>query len=172
VVDPVTVPLLDLSIVPVSSSLIRWLLSHGRVRDAAICLGRPYQLVGTVVRGYQRGRTIGTPTVNLDCADQHIPADGVYAGRCTLAGRTYPAAVSIGNSPTFENTKWQLEAHLIGFTGDLYGQTLHLDLIDWLREQRRYPNLDLLKEQIARDITTCWQSSSINPATPIVAMSL
>lgn len=172
VIDPVSVPLLDLSIVPVSSSLIRWLIAFGRVRDAAICLGRPYQLQGTVVGGHERGRTIGTPTVNLDCADQLIPADGVYAGRCTIAGQTFPAAVSIGNSPTFENAKWQLEAHLIGFTGDLYGQTIDLEMLDWLREQRRYADIDSLKNQIARDIDNCRQTSEIDPSRPIAAMTI
>src|SRR5438045_1589564 len=76
VIDPVSVPLLDLTVAPVSSSLIRWLLSNGRVRDAAICLGRPYALQGTVVKGYQRGKSIGVPTANLDCGEQHVPEDG------------------------------------------------------------------------------------------------
>src|SRR4051812_48318705 len=121
VIDPVTVVLLDLQIAPVSSSLIRWLLGHGRARDAAICLGRPYALEGTVVKGYQRGRSIGVPTINLDCADQLIPADGVYVGRCYVDGITHTAAVSIGNAPTFEDASWQIEAHLLDFNGDLYG---------------------------------------------------
>src|SRR5687768_11069007 len=95
VIEPVSVPLLDLSVVPVSSSLIRWLLANGRVRDAAICLGRCHTLRGEVVKGHQRGRGIGVPTANLDVKDQLIPCDGVYVGRSTMDGKNYAAAVSI-----------------------------------------------------------------------------
>src|SRR5205814_7578652 len=100
VVDAVSVPLLDLQIVPVSSSIIRWLLANGRVRDAAICLGRPYLLEGQVVEGHHRGAKLGVPTANLNCEDQMIPADGVYAGRCEIDGQDHAAAVSIGKTPT------------------------------------------------------------------------
>jgi len=152
VIDGVSVPLLDLQIVPVSSSIIRWLLANGRVRDAAICLGRPYLLEGPVVEGHHRGRSIGIPTANLRCDDQMIPADGVYAGRCTIDGAIYPAAVSIGKTPTFGDQQRQVEAHLIGYEGDLYGRTLHLELLDWLRDQMRFPGVARLKEQLARDV--------------------
>src|SRR3954454_15259809 len=92
--EPVQAVLLNLLVAPVSSSLIRWLLTNGRARDAAICLGRPYALRGEVVQGFRRGRTIGVPTANLRIHDQVIPANGVYAGRCNIEGRTYPAAVN------------------------------------------------------------------------------
>jgi riboflavin kinase/FMN adenylyltransferase len=167
IVEPVTVALLDLHIAPVSSSLIRWLLAHGRARDAAICLGRPYVLEGTVVKGYQRGKSIGTPTVNLDCLDQMVPADGVYVGRC---GDTV-AAVSIGNAPTFKDTKLQVEAHLLDFDGDLYGQTIQLEIIDWLREQRKFNGIDELKAQIARDIEECRQRADLDPSRMIAAVA-
>jgi riboflavin kinase/FMN adenylyltransferase len=152
VVPPVDATLRDLSIVPVSSSMIRWLVAYGRVRDAAICLGRPYALHGDVVRGFGRGRQLGVPTANLHCDDQLIPADGVYAGRCTVDGRSYPTAVSIGSLPTFEQRKFQVEAHLIGFAGDLYGRVLEVELIDWVREQWKFTGVDALKSQIARDL--------------------
>jgi riboflavin kinase/FMN adenylyltransferase len=152
VVDPVRVPLLDLQVVPVSSSLIRWLLIHGRVRDAAICLDRPYTLEGTVIKGYQRGRTIGVPTANLDCGDQLIPAEGVYAGRCDVGGKTYAAAISIGTMPTFGENQLQVEAHLIGFDGDLYDQMLRLEMVDWVREQWKFDGIEALKRRMAADI--------------------
>lgn len=153
VADPVTAVLSDLTVVPVSSSLVRWLLAHGRARDAAVCLARPYTIEGVVVQGYQRGRTIGVPTANLRVTDQLIPPDAVYAGRCTVAGRAYPAAVSIGSMPTFgAGQRHQLEAHLVGFAGDLYGQALRVELLDYLRDQRKYPELEQLKRQIARDV--------------------
>src|SRR5215469_4214279 len=80
VIDSVKVALLDMLVVPVSSSVIRWLLANGRVRDAAICLGRAYVLEGAVVEGAKRGRELGIPTANLACLDQLIPDDGIYAG--------------------------------------------------------------------------------------------
>src|SRR5688500_8629888 len=152
IVEPVDAVLLDLTIVPVSSSLIRWLIAHGRVRDAAICLGRQYALHGDVVRGFGRGRKLGVPTANLHCDDQLIPADGVYAGRCAIDGKMYAAAVSIGSLPTFEERKFQVEAHLIGYDGDLYGRAVDLELLDWVREQWKFDGVEALKRQIARDI--------------------
>jgi riboflavin kinase/FMN adenylyltransferase len=157
IIDEVEVPLLDLKIAPVSSSLIRWLIVGGRVRDAAICLGKPYTLQGLVVKGFQRGRTIGVPTANLDCGEQLLPAEGVYAGRCKIKDTEYPAAISIGRLPTFGDDQLQIEAHLIGFTGDLYGQTLHVELIDWIREQQKFFGIDALKKQLAKDID--WSKS-------------
>ncbi|HEY7120712.1 MAG TPA: riboflavin biosynthesis protein RibF, partial [Tepidisphaeraceae bacterium] len=153
VIEAVEVALLDLTVVPVSSSLIRWLLGNGRVRDAAICLGRPYVLEGPVIKGYQRGKEIGVPTANLDTGEQVVPMEGVYAGRCSLDGSTYPAAVSVGRMETFgDKLRRQVEAHLVGFDGDLYGQAVRVELIDWGREQRKYGALEPLIEQIRRDI--------------------
>src|SRR5688500_3129302 len=139
VIDPVSVALLDMTVVPVSSSLVRWLLLNGRARDAAVCLGRPYVLEGEVVKGHERGRTIGVPTANLACGDQLIPDDGVYAARCGVADKAYAVALSIGTMPTFgDKLQRQVEAHVIGFEGDLYGQTLRVEVIDWLRAQEKY----------------------------------
>jgi riboflavin kinase/FMN adenylyltransferase len=164
IVAPVDAVLLDLAIVQVSSSLIRWLVAHGRVRDAAICLGRPYTLHGEVVRGFGRGRQLGAATANLHCDDQLIPADGVYAGRCTIDDKTYAAAVSIGSLPTFEQRKFQVEAHLIGFDGDLYGRVIDLELIDWVREQWKFSGVEGLKAQIARDLRVVEEHVGSNAA--------
>lgn len=153
VITDVETTLLNLHIVPVRSSIIRWLVGHGRMRDATICLGRPYVLAGTVIEGFRRGRELGMPTANLRINDQVIPMEGVYAGKCDVNGKTYPAAISIGQPPSFEDATFQIEAHLIGFNGDLYGQTLHLEFLDWLRDQRKYVSIDALKEQMHRDIT-------------------
>jgi riboflavin kinase / FMN adenylyltransferase len=170
VIDPVRVALLDLQVVPVSSSLIRWLIRHGRARDAAICLGRPYALQGHVVEGYRRGRTIGVPTANLDTLDQLLPADGVYAGRCEIDGDTYAAAVSIGIAPTFGESRRQVEAHLIGFEGDLYGRTIQLELIDWTRDQMRFIGVDALKSQLSRDISIARSLGDRVPQLPIASL--
>jgi riboflavin kinase/FMN adenylyltransferase len=172
IIDPVSVPLLDLQIVEVSSSLIRWLLANGRARDAAICLGRPYVLEGSVIKGHQRGRALGVPTANLQVAEQLIPADAVYAGRAKVGDTIYPAAVSIGTMPTFGDNARQVEAHLIGFNGDLYNQVLRVELIDWLRDQRRYASLDALKDQLTQDIEVASQRAKIDPSRTIAKSSL
>ncbi|HEX8912951.1 MAG TPA: riboflavin biosynthesis protein RibF [Humisphaera sp.] len=168
VVEQVMVPLLDLQVVPVSSSLVRFLLAGGRVRDAAICLGRPYALEGPVVKGHQRGRTIGIPTANLNCDGQMVPADGVYAARCIIRGTVYPVALSVGTMPTFGENQRQVEGYIVGFSGDLYGQTLRFDVLDWVREQWKLPGLDALKAQIARDVEVVVRTvRTLDPARPI-----
>jgi len=169
IIDPVDVVLLDLKVAPVSSSLIRWLIVCGRVRDAAICLGRPYSLQGVVIKGFQRGRTIGVPTANLDCGEQLLPAEGVYVGKCSVNGTQYPAAISIGKLPTFGDDRLQIEAHLIGFTGDLYGQTLRVELIDWIREQQKFQGIEMLKKRLAVDVEWSRERSNLDAARPIAA---
>lgn len=154
IADIMPVTLRDKTVVPVSSSFTRWLVWHGRMSDAALCLGRPWQVRGRVVRGEQRGRTIGTPTANLDTGAQMLPADGVYAGITSVDGATYPVALSVGTKPTFDSSPRTVEAHLIGYDGDLYDQTLSVDVLRWLRAQRTFPSVDALKRQIAADVDT------------------
>jgi riboflavin kinase/FMN adenylyltransferase len=168
IVDSVEVPLLDLRLVAVHSSLIRFLLDFGRVRDAAICLGRPYTLSGPIGHGAARGRTIGIRTANLQIDDQMLPTQGIYAGRCQIDGRLIPAAVSIGPAPTFDDPKPQVEAHLIDFDADLYGQRLDLQLLDWLRDIYKFPDVEALKRQIDVDIARSHDLADSDPARPIV----
>ena len=168
IVSPIAVGLVDMQLAPVSSSMIRWLIANGRVRDAGICLGRAFTLEGEVIQGHQRGRTIGIPTANLDCGDQIVPLDGVYAGRCEVNGDTYPVALSIGTMPTFGKNGRQVEAHLIGFTGDLYGQHLRVEVTDWVRDQWKFKGVEALKSQMARDIEYCTERIDLNAGNPIV----
>jgi riboflavin kinase/FMN adenylyltransferase len=160
IVDDVQAALTDGSLVRVKSSLVRWLVGHGRVRDAARLLGRPYQLDGTVVGGDSRGGSeLGVATANLDADEQLLPADGIYVGAAKAPdGVDYPAAISIGNKPTFgppfgENPR-VCEAHLIGYrpTTDEYGWTLRLTIDDWLRDQIAFETVEQLVAQIHRDI--------------------
>ncbi len=144
--------LCDQSIVDVSSSTIRWLLGYGRVADAARCLGRTFELTGKVMKGFGRGKTIGVPTANLDCGDLLVPADGVYAGVCDIDGKSFRTAVSIGTTPTFDRSQYQVEAHLIGFSGDLYDREIIIQVQEWVRDQMKFPNVDGLKSQLSRDI--------------------
>lgn len=155
VVDSVQAALSDQSIVLVGSSLIRWLLNHGRTRDAWNLLGRPYELIAPVVKGEQRGRAIGVPTINLGDSECMLPADGIYSGEAARPdGTAYPAAISVGTKPTFGQHPRTCEAHLIGYDGPLndYGWTVQLKFHDWLRDQLAYPTVELLVDQLKRDI--------------------
>ena len=171
VVDELAVTLPNMHIVEVRSSLIRWLIAYGRVRDAAICLGRPYALCGVIVKGFERGRTLGMPTANFDCGEQMIPADGVYAGRCRVGNKTYVAGASIGTLPTFNGSKRQVEAHLLGFDGNLYGQVLELELIEFVREQIKFSSVDQLKEKMRGDMLRCEQLAKTDPARLIACVA-
>lgn len=140
---------------PVRSSAIRELLRLGRVEDASALLGEPHVLDGIVVKGDQRGRTIGVPTANLDLGGTLLPADGVYAGLATLPdGSSHPAAISIGTKPTFEETPRVAEVHVLDWAGTLddYGWRLEAGLIRRLRGQYRYDDLPSLLAQIERDV--------------------
>lgn len=163
VLDPVEVTLDDHSIVPASSTLCRWLLKHGRVRDAARVLGRPHALPGTVVPGDRRGRTIGFPTANIQ-TDVLAPGDGVYAAWAALPdGRRHPAAVNVGARPTFAGASRTIEAHLLLESASRgtawapvqglpeYGWPVTLEFIGRLRDQARFAGIDALVAQLHRD---------------------
>jgi riboflavin kinase / FMN adenylyltransferase len=166
VVPTRTVALTDHQFVPARSTIVRWLLSTGRARDAAIVLGRPYELCGTVVPGDRRGRTIGFPTANLDTPTM-IPADGVYAAAAHLPdGRVIPAALSVGTKPTFGTHSRAVEAFLLQPNARTqtwspidglpeYGWPLRLELLAWVREQVRFDALPALLAQMERDCQRC-----------------
>lgn len=138
----------------VSSSAIRRALLNGKPELAAQLLGTPYRLTGTVVKGSQIGRTIGFPTANVQpiSADSIIPKQGVYAAFVKANGRYYPAMVNIGNRPTVEQQGAQtVEAHLIGFEGDLYGAAVSVFFMDYLRPERKMESIADLKQQLQTD---------------------
>lgn len=136
----------------VSSSVVRSLLEAGKTKRASLCLGRDYELSGTVVEGAKRGRSIGFPTANIDIPDLLIPADGVYAARARTAGGEFAAAVSIGSNPTFEGDRRIVEAHLLEFDGDLYGQTMTLAIGRRVRGQVKFDGVEQLVAQIEEDV--------------------
>jgi riboflavin kinase / FMN adenylyltransferase len=139
----------------ISSSLVRHLLGSGTVDQAAVCLGRPYALLGTVQPGASRGRALGFATANLAVhAPQLIPAEGVYAGRAVSGTRACAAAISIGHTPTFDGDRQLVEAHLLDFSGDLYGSDLRLEFLAWIRPQQKFASPAELKRQIELDILT------------------
>ena len=133
----------------ISSSRVRELLHVGETEQAAALLGRPPEVEGIVVRGDGRGRELGFPTANLDVPnDLLVPPDGVYAGWV----RDCRAAVSIGTNPHFDGVERRVEAHLLDFDGDLYGQRLVVEIWSPIREQRRFDSLEELVTAIGEDV--------------------
>lgn len=137
---------------PVSSSRVRAALLGGNVDAAAALLGRPYRVVGTVVSGARRGRTIGFPTANLGDVPTVLPGTGVYAVRAGVGGATWPAAANVGPSPTFGDDARKVEVHLIGFNGDLYGAGLSVEFVAKLRDTRPFGGAAELADQLGRDV--------------------
>jgi len=164
----------------VSSSKVREYVLAGKVDAAAALLGRPFDLDGEVVRGAGRGRTLGWPTANIKTGAELLPAVGVYAVRARLldaraaapqpdgsfvyerhepSGAPIAGAANLGINPTFRDAAapgarmpLQLEVHLLDFAQDLYGRSLRVEFVQRLREERRFPGPDALKQQIARDV--------------------
>ncbi len=138
----------------VSSTRIRHLLAEGRVAEANDCLGTPYTISGTVVEGNKLGRQIGFPTANLALPDRCklLPAHGVYAATATVDGRDWPVMMNIGRRPTVEDDgPVTVEAHLIGFSGDLYGTVLVFRLLGFIRPEQRFGSIDELRAQLLND---------------------
>jgi len=138
----------------ISSTRIRTLLAEGRVDEANELLGRPYRLGGPVVEGARRGHTIGIPTANLKIEGRRaLPAHGVYVCHAHVNGHTWNAVTNIGVRPTFDQAETPfVETHLLDFSADVYGKTMQLDFITRLREERKFPHVDALIEQIRTDI--------------------
>jgi len=154
-VDPVMLQIQLNDSVMVSSSLVRRLLSQGKVHRAALCLGRPYELIGKVIKGCNRGQSLGFPTANLGLVEQQLPADGVYRGYAVVDAQRYPAAINVGPAPTFESSPdvhRGVEAHLLDFQGSLYGRTLRIGFENWMRDQKRFESADALSEQLRQDV--------------------
>ncbi len=146
----------DLDGEPYSSTRIRDYLRHGRPGDAARLLGRPFEIEGEVTKGDQRGHALGFPTANLRLGEYLRPANGVYAARARWreGGNELvrPGVANLGVRPTFGGgVEPLLEVHLFGFAGDLYGRTLAVQLIDYLRPEKKFDGLEHLRAQIAED---------------------
>lgn len=149
----ITHPLVHADGAPVTSTRIRGLIAQGDVAGAARLLGHPHRLRGVVAHGERLGAKLGTPTANVTVEPQYaVPADGVYAGWATVAVGRFPAAISVGLPPTFPDATCALEAHLIGFAGDLYGQPIALEFAERIREQRSFASQEALAEAIAADV--------------------
>lgn len=146
------IPLLETAAGPISSSLIRARLGEGDVAAAAELLGRPFARSGRVVAGDRRGSSIGFPTANLELTTGLVvPARGVYAAHAVLDER-HPAVVNIGVRPTFDGTRQVVEAHILDYSGDLYGVELRLEFLARLRSEQKFESVEALTAQIATDV--------------------
>jgi len=148
----------DATAVPYSSTRIRELLAKGDVAEAARLLGRPHEVRGVVERGDQRGAEhLGMPTANLTVPERIcLPADGVYAGTFVAEDELErPAAISVGTRPTFyEDGNVLVEAYVLDFDGDLYGQRVKVRFREWVRGQERFDSIEALVEQMNADVET------------------
>ena len=136
----------------ISSTRIRQAIRDGNLEAAARMLGRPYSVTGTVVSGEKLGRALGFPTANLSTADSQLPPDGVWAVRVTAADdRVWDGIASLGIRPTLGGKPRLLEAHLFGFSGDLYGKNLEVRFVRFLRAEMNFPSLEALRLQIEAD---------------------
>ena len=137
----------------ISSTRIREALLQSKFELAAQLLGRPYTFSGKVVYGKQLGRTIGVPTANLWIPKQRLPIAGVYAVKCSLAEESFNGIANMGIRPTVDGSKPVLEIHIFNFSESIYGQILTVEFKNKLRDEKKFDNIDLLKEQILQDIS-------------------
>ena len=148
------IPISKISADRISSTRIRELVMDGRVRDAQKLLGRHYQIKGVVVTGRNRGgKLLGFPTANINLHDELSPKPGVYAVTVEALGRTYQGVANIGYSPTFEDNEFTVEVHLLDFDTDIYGQTIRINFVTWIRDEIKFSGIDELSDQITKDVS-------------------
>ena len=147
--------------VTISSTYIRACVAAGDMASAGRALGRPHRVDGVVVRGDRRGRDMGYPTANVESpAFTAIPADGVYAGhlvtrdpRSGASRERFPAAISVGSNPTFQGSRRSVEAFVLDYDGDLYGEHVGVEFVERLRPMIAFPDVEALLEAMAKDVS-------------------
>ena len=135
----------------VSSTAVRRLLEAGRVREAAVLLGRDYFVLGPVIHGHKLGRTLGYPTANISLDPSTRLAHGIYAVRTAVDGILRDGVASFGRRPTFDNGPALLEVYLFDFAGDLYDKIVEVDFVEWIRGEAKFDSAEALVEQMRRD---------------------
>lgn len=136
----------------ISSSLIRGYLERGDMAEAKSLLGRNYHLRGKVIHGLKRGRTIGYPTANLEIHPSRLlPSFGVYACFVYIEGRCYSGMMNIGLNPTFGGEKINIEVNIFDFESDIYNQTIDVELVGKVRDEKKFNGIDELKKQLSED---------------------
>ena len=149
----------------ISSTRIRQAIRDGNLTAAAGMLGRPYSVSGEVNAGDQLGRTIGFPTANIPTGDAQLPPGGVWAVRVSgVDGRTWNVVANLGTRPTLGGSEQRLEAHLFGFSGDLYGRNLDVEFVKHLRPEMKFPSLEALRHQIGLDSGSALEALEKQPA--------
>ncbi len=137
---------------PVSSSRIRLAVEQGNIPLANAMLGRPFSYRASVVSGYHRGHLIGAPTINQHFDSNFVkPKKGVYASFTTLGGVDYPSVTNIGLRPSFENEDFRSETCIIGFSGNLYGESVKVSLLKYIRDEKKFDSVEALGKQISAD---------------------
>ena len=138
-----------------SSSAVRTLIEDGEVEKVVPLLGRYFSVRGRVVHGLHRGRQLGFPTANIEADDELLPKEGVYAAKVEYGGQNYDGACNIGYNPTFKGGKLTVEVNIFDFDGDLYDRYLRIYFVKRIRGDREFPNVDSLRQAIARDVELC-----------------
>ncbi len=144
---------LDIAGEEISSSHIRQLLQAGHMEQANLLLGRPYFVEGYVARGKQLGRKMQTPTINILMKEERLaPSKGVYVSQTHTERGVFPSISNLGNNPTVGGESLRTETHILDFAGDLYGQTVRVELLKFLRPEQRFDSVEALQSQLAKDI--------------------
>ncbi|KXB90894.1 bifunctional riboflavin kinase/FAD synthetase [Megasphaera hutchinsoni] len=142
----------DKNNMPVSSTIIRQLIQDGKLEETTHLLGRPFSIVGTVVTGDKRGRTIGFPTANMHIEkNMAVPADGVYVSEVKHQGILLPAMTNVGENPTFANQYRRIETYILDWHGDIYGQDMELHFLKRLRGEERFHSVEELVACMKQD---------------------
>jgi riboflavin kinase / FMN adenylyltransferase len=160
-VEGIPLAAVDDDAVTISSTYIRACVAAGDMASAGRALGRPHRVDGVVVRGDRRGRDMGYPTANVESpAFTAIPADGVYAGhlvtrdpRSGASRERFPAAISVGSNPTFQGSRRSVEAFVLDYDGDLYGEHVGIEFVERLRPMIAFPDVEALLEAMAKDVS-------------------
>ena len=140
-----------------SSTRVRYSVQKGMIREATAVLGRPFCFAGVVEEGDRRGRELGFPTANLHTEAELLPPHGVYAVWVTMGDRTLPGVANLGTKPTFSGSRFAVEVHLFDFSEDIYGEPMAVHFVEWIREERTFPNADVLVQQMNVDVRKAQQ---------------
>jgi len=144
----------------VSSTKIRKAIDEGNIELANTYLGQPFTLEGMIVHGDKRGRELSYPTANMDLQNPHkiVPKQGVYLVKSNLSNRVVYGMMNIGTKPTFDASMPSIEVHFFDWNGDLYGQAVQVELLKWVREERKFSSVEELQTQIQADEQYCRSS--------------
>ncbi len=147
------IPARDVDSVEISSTKIRQSLEAGNILSANTFLGYPYVISGEVVKGKQLGRKLGYPTANIQVQDRYklIPGNGVYVVKVTYRNKHYKGMLNIGTNPTVNGVNRSIEVHILDFNQDIYGEQLKLSLIERIRSEEKFENIEKLKAQLGKD---------------------